>query len=38
MNLIGELRQAVEIDVAGRREDEADWLRKALEEELAKQR
>ncbi|KAL1467312.1 hypothetical protein MTO96_042273 [Rhipicephalus appendiculatus] len=29
---------AVEVDVAGRREDEADWLRKALEEELTKQR
>ncbi|KAL1417560.1 hypothetical protein MTO96_006116 [Rhipicephalus appendiculatus] len=29
---------AVEADLAGRREDEADWLGRALEEELAKQR
>lgn len=28
MNLIGELRQSVKVDLAGRRENEADWLRK----------
>ncbi|KAH6919534.1 hypothetical protein HPB50_029478 [Hyalomma asiaticum] len=38
MKLIGELRQSVEADVALWRKDEADWLGKALEEELAKQR
>ncbi|KAH8041327.1 hypothetical protein HPB51_014608 [Rhipicephalus microplus] len=38
MTLITKLHQSLEVHVAGRREDKADWLGKALEEELTKHR